>query len=78
MYWLDTYVYIVQHENYNKPSTAGAYPNDIAVLELASNMDLSGDNDIITLASSTDNYDGMTCTISGWGYTNGTHVFLQY
>ncbi|KAH3706226.1 chymotrypsinogen A-like [Dreissena polymorpha] len=58
---------VVMHPNYNVGS--GAYPHDIALLELTSDADLSGTNKAIELATTGENFDRQTCEISGWGHT---------
>ncbi|XP_052760465.1 fibrinolytic enzyme, isozyme C-like [Mya arenaria] len=58
---------VIMHNNYNKGS--GAYPNDIALLKLATPADLTGANQIIELANSNENFDYVTCKLSGWGHT---------
>ncbi|KAH3706331.1 hypothetical protein DPMN_065716 [Dreissena polymorpha] len=65
---------LLYHPNYNVGS--GAYPHDIALLELTSDADLSGTNKAIELATTGENFDRQACEISGWGHTvTGNNIF---
>ncbi|XP_045188152.1 trypsin-like [Mercenaria mercenaria] len=63
---------IIKHPNYNQVDD-GAYPNDIALLKLKTVMDFQQFNHkAITLApADSGNFAGTTCTITGWGNTDG-------
>lgn len=55
-----------KHASYNRGS--GTYPNDIAVLKLyLEGRDTSRNS--ISVASSSDQFAGERCVISGWGQT---------
>jgi elastase-2 len=64
-----TFTRIVNHPDYG--SGAGAYPNDISVLEMTSSV--SGPNiQAATMAEGSNDYAGSTAAISGWGRTCGS------
>ncbi|XP_064598805.1 trypsin alpha-3-like [Liolophura sinensis] len=58
-----------RHPSY---STGSGYPNDIAILRFSSSFPSTTYIKTITMASSTSSdFTGVTCTISGWGRTSG-------
>ncbi|KAH3882634.1 fibrinolytic enzyme, isozyme C-like [Dreissena polymorpha] len=65
---------IVVHENYN--SGSGAFPNDIAVMQVDSMMDLT-DHAAVQLAANNANFVGVTCVISGWGRNSSSGPTTQ-
>ena len=61
----------LQHPNYN--GNGDGYPNDIALLELSSSLQLGTNTvDKIRLAQPRDgDMAGQRCWLSGWGRTSG-------
>jgi len=57
-----------RHPNY---SSAGGYPNDIAVQRWSANIPTNGNTGYIAMATTNDsNFAGLNCVITGWGRTN--------
>merc|ERR1712055_54080 len=67
-----------EHPDFSLEPSEG-FPNDIALLKLAGQADLSNPNiQIASLPSSTDKtfYEDKNCVITGWGLENGDDWFL--
>ncbi|CAH1803129.1 unnamed protein product [Owenia fusiformis] len=60
---------VYQHPDFIQDGSIG-FPNDIALLELASPIDVSGNTaSTIQIASGNTDFAGQDCTITGWGDT---------
>jgi secreted trypsin-like serine protease len=61
------------HESYG--SGAGTFPQDIAILYLATDIQLGGNIGVASLPSNNDYlFTGDTCVISGWGRTSASNT----
>ncbi|KAK7486353.1 hypothetical protein BaRGS_00022401 [Batillaria attramentaria] len=62
---------ITIHPQYNPNGQRPAFPNDIAVLKLASNVILTNECQVANLASGSNTFGGQAGMITGWGRLSG-------
>ena len=62
-----TFLFKFQHEGWG---VLPGFSFDVAVIKLTKKIDFNNTFvKMITIANTTDNFDGANCTISGWGVT---------
>lgn len=63
-------IIISQHAEYNRPVGGPTFSNDIAIIYVSQAFTTGSNIQFATLpADNSNNYDGTTCVISGWGRT---------
>ncbi|CAG2224542.1 Trypsin beta,Trypsin delta,Chymotrypsin-like serine proteinase,Trypsin alpha,Chymotrypsin A,Trypsin delta/gamma-like protein CG30031,Chymotrypsin B [Mytilus edulis] len=60
------------HPDYD--GSASGYPNDIAVIELESPLELNENVDKVDMADEDGDFAGVECVISGWGQTGSGSI----